>query len=133
MHHPKTARIRSRLNLPTLSSEDKFHAQLNVARVVPLRRHQSKCCGIARIQADAVAKVGVIKSIDGFGAKLQLRVFSEPKVLRDRQVHVQEGLVEGHDAIGVCVREEVLDQGDRRQRPTPRTTSRVDGGRAPPL
>ena len=93
MHHPKTARIRCRLNLPTLSSEDKFHAQLNVARVVPLRRHQSKCCGIARIQADAVAKVGVIKSIDGFGAKLQLRVFSELKVLRDRQVHVQEGLV----------------------------------------
>src|SRR5947209_15994599 len=75
------------------SLEDELHAELYVAGIVSLRRHQTKCSGIARIQTNTVAKIWMIEGIDRFRAKLQPCLLSKFETLRDREVDVQERLV----------------------------------------
>src|SRR5207253_6589092 len=80
-------------SLPASSSEDELHAELNVARIVSLCRHNSKRGRVARIQTDAIAKIWMIEGINRFRAKLQPRLLSEFETLRDRQVDVKERLI----------------------------------------
>src|SRR5581483_6481851 len=75
---------------PDLESE--LRAELNVARVVPLRGHEPEG-RVARIERQPGPEVRVVEGVQEFAADLQPPPLAEVEVLREREVEVQIRLI----------------------------------------
>lgn len=65
-------------------SENELHTHLDVTRIVSLRSDDSKGSGVARVETNSVAKVGMVEGVYCFGTKLQFCGLAEVEVFRDR-------------------------------------------------
>src|SRR5829696_794288 len=76
--------------VPLRGSKNKLRAELNIARVVALRRHQTKRC-IRRcrrpgIQAHARSEVRMVERIQRLSTKLDPAPLSDTEILREPEV-----------------------------------------------
>ena len=60
-------------NIHLAKSEDILYSKLNIAGVISLRGHQTKTSWSVGIETDPVAKIRMIKCVQGFRAKLHLK------------------------------------------------------------
>ena len=83
------------LFVPFCGLKNKLRSELNVARVIALRRHQTESriwrCRRARIQTHARSEVRVIERIQSLGAKLEPASFAHTEILRKRRFATEYG------------------------------------------
>lgn len=85
------------LLVPFCGLKNKLRSELNIARVIALRRHETerriRRRGGPGIQAHARSEVWMIERIQGFGAKLEPAALAHFEVLREPEVRNGVGLV----------------------------------------